>query len=101
MGSVLFSMLSLFMMVKPCFGEADLKVAGGGGTQRHTVQSRALPGQGHLDTPSTFPPLHHGLHQCAGRIRHAGHAGALVKSSPTYLTVYVCTYTQLVSLPML
>lgn len=26
MGSVLFSMLSLFIMVNPCFGEADLEI---------------------------------------------------------------------------
>lgn len=26
MGSVLFSMLNLFIMVNPCFGEADLKI---------------------------------------------------------------------------
>lgn len=43
MGSVLFSMLSLFIMVNPCCGEADLKITRGGEhIKRQVVQYRIL-----------------------------------------------------------
>lgn len=41
MGSVLFSMLSLFMMVKPCFGDADLEVARAGDMERGRSEQSA------------------------------------------------------------
>lgn len=64
MGSVLFSMLSLFMMVKPCFGDADLEVAGAGDTERGRSE-QSVSRTGAAVAPSAFLPLHRGPHQRA------------------------------------
>ena len=64
MGSVLFSRLSLFMMVKPCFGDADLEVAGAGDTERGRSE-QSVSRTGAAVAPSAFLPLHHEPHQRA------------------------------------
>ena len=64
MGSVLFSMLSLFMMVKPYFGDADLEVARAGDTERERSEQSASR-TGAAIAPSAFLPLHRGPHQYA------------------------------------
>lgn len=64
MGSVLFSMLSLFMMVKPCFGDADLEVAGAGDMERGRSEP-SVSRTGAAVAPSAFLPLHREPHQRA------------------------------------
>ena len=87
MGSVLFSMLSLFMMVKPCFGDADLEVAGAGDTERGRSE-QSVSRTGAAVAPSAFLPLHREPHQRAHEY------------SPMNLG-WGCTDTQLVSPPRL